>query len=245
MLKKVLLIAAAAEAGVMALMMTVLRNGLIIGLGIRGFNGLLYAGGAAFVITLIAAGVVSFLAKREEQSRAAAEAGLREAESGLSAEKKLENKDLRAMLQEYSLGDWKSLAQDIEPCIEQLHGIDSEQERLHVLLKHNAAEVLADTESILDQAEQSMCRNVRKVLNYMSVYHQDSSADTAMMRGNLAKCREDNDKILNEAHEFLVALTEYLNGQGDSKYDNTMLESYKKTLLDFTEKKEKEKENVR
>lgn len=251
MLKKLLLVLPVIEAAVMALMLTAGKDDLIINLGIRGYHSLLFAWGGVILVTVIAAAAGIYTSnKKEKQKQMAAAAVMHEEagdEAGLFAGGKLDNEELRKALQENALGGWSALSTEIDKCIRQLHDIDSEQERLHVLLKHNAAKVLSDTEGILDQAEQYMCQNVRKIINYMNVYHEDSSGDQALLRAQLAKCCDDNEKILNEVHEFLLALTDYLNGQGDKKYDNTMLESYKKTLLAFTEKKEgkeREKEYV-
>ena len=152
--------------------------------------------------------------------------------SKLSASKKLRNHELRELLNDYAKGDFSSISPAIEPCITQMEKMDDYQERLHVLLTNNDAGALSDTEEILDRAEQYLCRNVRKVLNYMSIADSSRPEDRSMVKEKLADCCSENSDVLRQVQEFLVALTEFLNHQGESEQDISMLEIYKKTILD-------------
>ena len=130
----------------------------------------------------------------------------------------------------------------IDECISQMERMDGYQERLHNLLDNNGANVLSDTEEILDKAEQYMCRNVRKVINYMSISEPGNMLDEELIKKKIGICYDDNNKVLGQVQEFLVALTEFLNKQGENEQDISMLEIYKETILDsVSEKKDKEK----
>ena len=154
------------------------------------------------------------------------------AASKLSASRKLRNHELRELLNGYAEGDFSSIRSVIDPCITQMNKMDDYQERLHVLLTNNDAGALSDTEEILDRAEQYLCRNVRKVLNYMSIADSSRPEERSMVKDKLSDCCSENADVLRQVQEFLVALTEFLNHQGESEQDISMLEIYKKTILD-------------
>lgn len=214
------------------------KDSIVIDIGIRGYYRLIHLMIFVLVLTIISNIVFYFCAslkkKREKQSLIQAEALKEEEqlkESSLSVKHKLDNYELRNILQENSMGEWNCLSDDVNQLVSQLHDMDAEQERLRVLLKHNAADVLSDTEAVLERSEQYMCRNVRKVINYMSVYHSDSDADVKALQQEVLECQKLNGALLSEVHEFLLMLTEFLNKQGDNSYDGHMLETYKETLL--------------
>ena len=70
----------------------------------------------------------------------------------------------------------------------------------------------------------------------MSVYHNDTD-DVNQMKDKLSICYRNNGNLLKEVHEFLLMLTEFLNSQ-DENYDDTMLLTYKETLISMTRKEE-------
>jgi cobalamin-dependent methionine synthase I len=110
--------------------------------------------------------------------------------------------------------------------------MDSYQERLSRLLQTNDVHTLSDTEEILDRVEQYICRNVRKVLNYMEVVDPSSPEDVELVRTKFSTCCSDNQDQLKQTQEFIIALTDFINQQGDSDNDLSMLEVYKNTILD-------------
>ena len=98
---------------------------------------------------------------------------------------------------------------------------------LDKLLDDNGAEALKDTGEILDQVEQYLCRNVRSALNFMAVADDDAGDK---VKEKLESCREENKKLLEQTRDFVYAMAEFLNKQGE-KTDTRLLESYRTTLL--------------
>ena len=161
--------------------------------------------------------------------------------SKLAVSNRLDSHKLRKMLKSIGI-DFSLSIKSIDECISQMERMDGYQERLHNLLDNNGANVLSDTEEILDKAEQYMCRNVRKVINYMSISEPGNMLDEELIKKKIGICYDDNNKVLGQVQEFLVALTEFLNKQGENEQDISMLEIYKETILDsVSERKDKEK----
>ncbi len=215
------------------------KDNIVIYLGIRMFRalsiGVIGAGLLATVATIVASGVsYSRLQDQLETSikeQARIEEQHKKQTARLSMENKLDNETLRRVLGQKMSAEWSACASDIGGCIEQLSTMDDYQAKLKKLLESNGADTLYDTEDVLDQAEQGMCRNVRKVINYMEVADAGSDEGTSMIKEKAADCSRLNSEILKQSREFVFALTEYLNRQGDTSDDISMLEVYKKTIL--------------
>lgn len=217
------------------LLIIILKNSIIIGTGIRFYTHLFYLLIGLLVITLIVFAIM--LLKDKSQEKAQKEILVKEEEkSNISSKKTLRNSQLRTILKDNANGEWSILSSEINKCIKQMEDMDEEQERLHVLLKTNDVDILSDTEDILERVEQCMCKNTRKIINYMSVYHNDTE-DVNQMKDKLSICYRNNGNLLKEVHEFLLMLTEFLNSQ-DENYDDTMLLTYKETLISMTRKEE-------
>lgn len=190
--------------------------------------------GAAFFTVRSAGRMREQIASDKEQQRRI-EDQQRMEESKLSVRDKLENSHLRELLKKHMQQGWDVLGDSVTRCIAQLEQMDDYQARLSRLLKNNGAQMLSDTEDVLDRVEQYICRNVRKVLNYMDVSDPKQQGDVSMLREKLEDCFERNQDQLRQTQEFLYALTDYLNQQGDSENDTSMLEVYKRTLLESIE----------
>lgn len=217
------------------LLIIILKNSIIIGTGIRFYTHLFYLLIGLLVITLIVFAIM--LLKEKSQEKAQKEILVKEEEkSNISSKKTLRNSQLRTILKDNANGEWSILSSEINKCIKQMEDMDEEQERLHILLKTNDVDILSDTEDILERVEQCMCKNTRKIINYMSVYHNDTD-DVNQMKDKLSICYRNNGNLLKEVHEFLLMLTEFLNSQ-DENYDDTMLLTYKETLISMTRKEE-------
>ncbi len=108
--------------------------------------------------------------------------------------------------------------------------MDDYQLRLKNLLDSNGADALRDTEEVLDRVEQHICRNVRKLLNIMTVSSPNTKNDLDVVELTAKNCAEDNNKLLKTTKEFIVAVTEFLNSQGDSGSGINEIEVYKKAL---------------
>ncbi len=108
--------------------------------------------------------------------------------------------------------------------------MDDYQLRLKTLLDSNGADALRDTEEILDKVEQHICRNVRKLLNIMTVSSPNTQNDVDVVELTARNCAEDNNRLLKTTKEFIVAVTEFLNSQGDSGSSINEIDVYKNAL---------------
>ncbi len=154
------------------------------------------------------------------------------ADAELSVSSGLDSHRLQNLLRENMNGEWHSCQSEIATCLEQLETMDRYQDKLQKLLKKNGADALSDTEDILDRVEQYLCKNVRKVLNFMSVADTGDAADQEMIRSKLKNCETLNTEQLEQTQQFLFALTEFLNQQGDEDTGTDMLQLYRQTILD-------------
>ena len=94
-------------------------------------------------------------------------------------------------------------------------------------LIYKAADALNDTEDVLNQVEQYLCRNVRSVLNFMGVA---DDADVDKVRVKLNGCREENKKLLDQTRDFVYAMADFINDQG-GKTDLRLLETYRSAII--------------
>lgn len=147
--------------------------------------------------------------------------------AALSVDGEMDAATVRRLLEEQSRGKWSAAYTEIYECVEQMEQMDSYQERLGKLLADNGADRLADTEDILNQVEQFICRNVRSVLNFMAVADEDA---LPQVKERLNACREENKALLQQTRDFIYAMADFLNDQG-GKADTRLLETYRNTIL--------------
>ena len=144
-------------------------------------------------------------ARDEEAARAEVrrQEALREREKHrevLSVSKKMDSEKIRGLLAEYAAQKWKAMAQPLMQLKLQLDMMDEHQEKLSHLLDVNGADALANTEDILDRVEQYLCKNVRKVLNYLDVADDEEEKDVWLVQTKLAACHEEGQKQIGRAH---------------------------------------------
>jgi hypothetical protein len=176
---------------------------------------------------------------QEQQGRLAAEQEQaiemhRKANSYLSASNTLVESVIRNHLQESYNGTWCRLRDALTPLYHQSEKMDELQTKLKSLITKNDASVLDDTEEVLEQAEQSLLKNIRKVMNYMDVCDPNEPDEVDKVYNSALECKNSNKVILDNVSDFLMALTEYLNNQGsDDGLD--VLNSYKDALRGTSE----------
>ncbi len=151
----------------------------------------------------------------------------------LSVSRKMDSKRIRGLLTDYAAEKWSALSQPLLQLKLQLDIMDEHQDKLSHLLDINGADALANTEDILDRVEQYLCKNVRKVLNYLDV--ADPVKDVGLVRDKLAECHEEGNKQLTQVQEFLFALADFLNRQGEDDNSMELLDIYKSTILSSIE----------
>lgn len=116
--------------------------------------------------------------------------------------------------------------------IRQMDDMNGYQAKLSRLLTNNGADYLDDTNGVLESVEQSILRKVRKVLNCFVVYESTSVEDVEKMRSLLEETRDSNEAQLNNVKDFLLAITDFLNKQGDDNTGAEKLDIYKRTILE-------------
>lgn len=238
------LLTAAGAAG--NVLVHTMRDTIIIETGIRTFRSIeLTALGGLGVLALLALIVTVVTVFQNRSSRKAEEMALeadaarqheletikRRAESPLAVSDRLDPPTLQSRVREAAAslsGEHQTVMTEI---LHQMQKMDELQDKHLKLLKNNAAYALNDTEEILDQVEQYMCRNVRKILNYVDVLDMSSQQDRRTLLVHLKECEAHNGEQLQKTQEFLVALTEFLNQQGEGKGGAEALDMYKATIL--------------
>lgn len=119
----------------------------------------------------------------------------------------------------------------ISDCADLMNDMDKYQQKLSNLLNNNGADGFSDTEEMLDQVEQCICKNVRKVVNYISVADCGNQEDIETISSKLNTCIEDSQKQLQQVKDFLFAMAEFLNRQGEDDNTSEKLEIYKDLIL--------------
>lgn len=225
-------------------------HGIVINYGIRFYRSLrniLFSVSAVISVAVTALYVSDAVKQRKWQNARDEEAAkaeverqeaLREREKHrevLSVSKKMDSERIRGLLTEYASHKWKALAQPLLQLKLQLDMMDEHQDKLSHLLDVNGADALANTEDILDRVEQYLCKNVRKVLNYLDVADEEEEKDVRLVQEKLSACHEEGQKQLQQVQEFLFALADFLNKQGGDDNSMEMLDIYKSTILSSIE----------
>lgn len=238
--KGMVLLLALLVLGILAIAgVVMMKDSLIIQLGVVRYRNIRTAvflvSDAVSIVSLLTILGLYRKGRRESAARAAeAEEKLRASKpvAELSVHSRMDAQKIQDLLQENMDGEWKVCGEEIGVCLSQMQAMDRYQDRLRRLLDKNGADALHDTEDILDQVEQFICKNVRKVLNYMDVADSEDPSDREMIQGRLQSCQETNAAQLEQTQKFLYALTEFLNRQGDGDTGADMLEMYRQTILD-------------
>ncbi|MCL2336266.1 MAG: hypothetical protein FWC60_02475 [Firmicutes bacterium] len=130
----------------------------------------------------------------------------------------------------------------LKKCIEQMDAMDRRQARLKELLDLNAAEYLRNTEELLGEVEQYLCKNFRKIINRGIVSELDDdrlfasdgkyATDAELIEAVLA----DNQRELDNIKKFLADLAELISENHDNA--ETTLEAWMSIIRDSLKKEE-------
>lgn len=207
-----------------------MRDSVIINNGIRFYRQLLLAlavlTGIFAVLTAAVAAVSAKEQKKPIRGDGAENAAKRE--QGRLSPHRMDGNELRRMLAKNADGKWNRMSDGIGRIVGQMNQMDEYQASLKNLLEENEASALGDTEEILDKVEQNMFRNIRGALNFMNVA---DPSDGPKVREEISECIEKNSDLLAKTKDFMYALTDYLNGQGEDT-SSGLLETYKETILE-------------
>ena len=183
-------------------------------------------------VLVILLGVARAKKAQEEAVRRAVEEEerRRHEEADLSVRDQLVPERMQSLLKEQR-GQWPDFTGEINQCIMQMIQMDDYQKKLDELLVRNDAAALSETGDVLNKVEQYLCRNVRKVLNVMQISSQNDQSARLGVRDALLKCAESNGESLHSVQEFLFALTEYLNRQGEDGNEMATLNLYRNEIM--------------
>ena len=140
-----------------------------------------------------------------------------------------EEEGYRIRLRNAAEGEWAVLGKKFHALCKQSMDIDSFQDKLSTLLTSNDADILSDTEDALNAVEHAILENIKSVLNYSISCSSVDPAGVDKVSKEATIAIEKNDELLSKAGDFLMALTDYLNGQEKSG-DISLLDEYKNIL---------------
>ena len=233
-----LLTAASAIAWIMVEMN---KSQIIIDHGINGYRsyvsvttGLFVVFALAALISAVTGAVAESRRRRQEEeaagrARPAADAKKR---ASLSVDGTLDPEEIRQYLLTKGGEEWYRYRGNIRTCIGVMDEMQECLNRLDTLLDMNGAESLRDTQEVLRQVQQHICRNMRKVINHLSAVDVDSPEAEAGIRQRFGKCISDSNEKLDKVNAFLVSLSDFLNTQGEDSSALDMLDIYKGTILE-------------
>lgn len=212
------------------------KDGLIIRYGIRGYRAI------SSMIRAVLAACLAFFAtiaifrlsrKRRQKKQEAKTEPEPRPQPTLSIKDLLNSRQLHGILTEYAnKPSFTPLWPLLRECAGQLDTMDEYQEKLAKLLDTNGVYHLSDTSDVLDKVEQYLCRNIRKVINYIEVSDEDNEADMQMITTKLTACNQDCARQLDKVREFLFVMADFLNKQGEDDTAPEMLDMYKTSILE-------------
>lgn len=234
----IILTAAAAAARIMVEQR---KEDLIIEKGISGYRtwaststALLIAAAALAAILLILQFSDAARKRREEEAagRLAAEAAEKSPRAPLSVDGVMNPGEIRNFLIQQGSGEWRKYRGNLGQCVDVMDDMSDCRTRLHKLLEMNGADTLRDTEDVLRQVEQYICRNMRKIINNLSAVDIDSPDSEPKIQKWFSECISDSMQKLDKVNEFIVSLSEFFNSQGEDSSSLDMLDIYKGTILE-------------
>lgn len=176
-------------------------------------------------------------AKELEELKRRKEIEERSAKAKLNVKGPLKDEVIFERMKSWLNEDWGRMTTTEIPTLmsdilRQMDEMNGYQAKLGRLLTNNGADYLDDTNGVLESVEQSILRKVRKVLNCFVVYETDSAEDVQKMQELLKETRDSNEAQLNNVKDFLFAITDFLNKQGDDNSGAEKLDIYKRTILE-------------
>lgn len=234
----ILLTAAAAAARIMV---ELKKEDIIIERGISGYRTYASASTALLIAAAVLAGILVILQvsaaakkRREEEAawRLAAEKAEKRPRAPLSVDGAMNTEEIRSFLVQQGSGEWKKYRGNLGQCVDVMDEMRECRERLHNLLDMNGADTLRDTEDVLRQVEQYICRNMRKIINNLSAVDIDSPDSEPKIQKWFSDCISDSMQKIDKVNEFIVSLSEFFNSQGEDSSSLDMLDIYKGTILE-------------
>ncbi|MCR5603209.1 MAG: hypothetical protein K6G27_05840 [Lachnospiraceae bacterium] len=214
-------------SAMLILMMFIYRDDMIINAGLRGYRAGMTLLGA--ILGGMSVGSVLTLLKNRKPKDDVQPVRV---SPSLDIGSRLNPEYIKANLYEVT-GDAtdETVRKAVKTVIKTMDVMDDLQDRLKELLDNNGADALRDTENILDDVEQHICRNVRKFINNITILDMKNSRDREKIVTSAVECSEQNQKLLKLTKDFMTSLVEFLNRQGDSSSEEE-INMYKEALTE-------------
>lgn len=218
-----------------------LKDTIIINLGIEEYRTIGYAVHLLFIFMAVITASSIWRKYKDREIKASQLAELdrnkqldKEKESYLSVKKDLDPAELQFLLNKrIKTEEVQFVRQLYIESLSQMKKMDLYQDKLNSLIVPNGAEGLSDSKNILDQCEQYLCKNVRKIMNKAEL----SFSENGMSDPEYRQIMDANDKVLHKVDDLMHSIVDFLNSQGDSSNELTMLEMYKGTIQDILKEK--------
>lgn len=203
--KKIIIPTACLAATVMSLIVMLANyDSIVINYGIRSFQAARLASIAAVLIS--AAWTALSVRKVIKNARTETAYGIQDAQEEHQMDE-ADRKELYQELAEFLNRKWSGM-KEAGTLLVQLDSMDEYQDELGRLLEQTKY-LKEKPAEIVQQVEDCMYVNIRKLLNYMRII-QTKSPD--LMRSKIAECIEKNADLLKKTDDFVVAVVGYVNG---------------------------------
>lgn len=203
------------------------RDGIVIHTGIRRYEMLQDTFTIAAVAGTLCAALFNFLYARTRRRRAMeelrAEEQARQAEAPFPDADELTEKGRDGLYQELAnmaVTKWSGMS-GITKLLAQLDSMNEYQSEMDRLLDQSRYLQQKPAE-IVQQVEDCMYVNIRKLLNYMRIIQTKSPG---VMSEKIAACLDKNGSLLKKTDDFIVAVVGYVNGDIDPGEDENARKS--------------------
>ncbi|MDR1765751.1 MAG: hypothetical protein LBR77_06640 [Lachnospiraceae bacterium] len=215
------------------------KNFLVVNYGIQFFRMVrgAFVGAGALSLCVAGAGGVREWRFRREQARLAAPPVV-EAIPMLSYDAdRYDPAEIRQML--HNLIARRPDLPMLATCIAQMDAMDKRQAELQKLIDVNGAAFLSSTTDALDEVEQYICKNMRRVINRGFVSAEPGSQSDGEFVSLVGGVLKRNQEQLDSTKDFLNRLADYLSEKNTgAEYVNFTLEAWKKAFHDSIMKPE-------
>lgn len=128
-----------------------------------------------------------------------------------------------------------SLSIEIKNCIHQLDDVSSMFDRFDRLITVNEAKSVEGAKVGLDEIEQTVCSNMKWVINSSIAAEDDHLSETdtfyAKSRRTITKVINANESIISKGNEFLLALADNIS-KNEASINTTLLDAWLETIRD-------------
>ena len=213
------------------LLVSFMRNTLIIELGIRNTNLIT----SICTITLFVATIwtlINLITSRRKNKKQKPQIK-EESDEALFSSSINPGKLRQYIVANMDAQPYLSFRTDLLSILEQMQKVDDAQIRLSQLLKNNDAVNMRESTEAVDQIETYMCKNVKAVVNNIEITDINDRKQMERTKSSILKCISKNEEALSKTNDFLSALADFLNSRDNTGSELETLEMYKDTILKF------------